>query len=103
GRRWRTWRTWRPRRRRRRPRRWTPSGRGTGSRRRGTTRTASLSEGLPMSSPGYGRIIWVEILDPQGRNPKCRPAVILTADADIRPDGEVWVVAISTDRKSIGE
>jgi mRNA-degrading endonuclease toxin of MazEF toxin-antitoxin module len=43
-----------------------------------------------------GRIVWVELLDPQGRNRKCRPAVIVTPDADIRPDGEVWVVAISS-------
>jgi mRNA-degrading endonuclease toxin of MazEF toxin-antitoxin module len=43
-----------------------------------------------------GRIVWVELLDPQGRNPKSRPAVIVTPDADIRDDGEVWVVAIST-------
>lgn len=43
-----------------------------------------------------GRIVWVELLDPQGRNPKCRPAVIVTADAEIQPEGEVWVVAIST-------
>jgi hypothetical protein len=38
----------------------------------------------------------VELIDPQGRNPKCRPAVIVTPDEDIRADGEVWVVAIST-------
>jgi mRNA-degrading endonuclease toxin of MazEF toxin-antitoxin module len=38
----------------------------------------------------------VDLLDPQGRNRKCRPAVIVTPDTDIRPDGEVWVVAIST-------
>lgn len=31
-----------------------------------------------------------------GRNPKCRPAVIVSPDADIRADGDVWVVAIST-------
>jgi mRNA-degrading endonuclease toxin of MazEF toxin-antitoxin module len=43
-----------------------------------------------------GRIVWVELPDPQGRNPKCRPAVIVTPDAEIQPDGEVWVVAIST-------
>jgi len=43
-----------------------------------------------------GRIIWVELLDPQARNRKYRPAVIVTPDADIRDDGEVWVVAIST-------
>jgi mRNA-degrading endonuclease toxin of MazEF toxin-antitoxin module len=43
-----------------------------------------------------GRIVWVELLDPQSRNPKCRPAVVLTPDADIRADGEVLVVAITT-------
>lgn len=43
-----------------------------------------------------GRIVWVELLDPQGRNPTCRPAVIVTPDEDIRDDGEVWVVAVST-------
>jgi hypothetical protein len=36
-----------------------------------------------------GRIVWVELLDPQGRNPKCRPAVIVTPDADLKDDGEV--------------
>jgi mRNA-degrading endonuclease toxin of MazEF toxin-antitoxin module len=43
-----------------------------------------------------GRIVWVELLDPQGRNPKCRPGVIVTPDADIRVDGDVWVVAVTT-------
>jgi mRNA-degrading endonuclease toxin of MazEF toxin-antitoxin module len=43
-----------------------------------------------------GRIVWVELVDPQSRNPKCRPAIIITPDADLRDDGEVWVVAIST-------
>ncbi len=43
-----------------------------------------------------GRIVWVELLDPQGRNPKRRPAVIVTPDEEIQPDGEVWVVAISS-------
>ena len=49
-----------------------------------------------MSSPSYGRVIWVELLDPQGRNPKCRPAVIITPTDEITPDGEVRVVGIST-------
>ena len=49
-----------------------------------------------MSSLCRGRIVWVELLDPPGRNPKCRPAVIVTPDAEIKPDGEVWVVAISS-------
>lgn len=43
-----------------------------------------------------GRIVWVELHDPQGRNPKCRPGVIVSADAEIRDDGEVWIVAISS-------
>jgi mRNA-degrading endonuclease toxin of MazEF toxin-antitoxin module len=38
----------------------------------------------------------VELLDPQSRNRKCRPAVIVTPDADIQADGEVWIVAITT-------
>jgi mRNA-degrading endonuclease toxin of MazEF toxin-antitoxin module len=45
-----------------------------------------------------GRIVWLELLDPQGRNPKCRPAVIVSPDADIGADGEVWVVGVSTQR-----
>ena len=49
-----------------------------------------------MSPLCRGRIVWVELLDPQGRNPKCRPAAIVTPDADILPDGEVWVVGITT-------
>lgn len=50
-----------------------------------------------MSSPlQQGRIVWVESLDPQGRNPKRRPAVILTPNAEIRPDGEVVVAVLSS-------
>jgi len=49
-----------------------------------------------MSQLRRGRIVYVEVLDPQDRNPKRRPAVIVTPDAEIRADGEVWVVAIST-------
>ena len=43
-----------------------------------------------------GRIVWVELLDPQGRNPKLRPAVILTATPDIHDDGAVVVAAVTT-------
>jgi mRNA-degrading endonuclease toxin of MazEF toxin-antitoxin module len=43
-----------------------------------------------------GSIVWVELVDPQGHNPKRRPAVIVTPSADIQDDGEVWVVAISS-------
>lgn len=43
-----------------------------------------------------GRIVWVEMLDPQGRNPKVRPAVVLTDTAEIRSDGVVVVVAVTS-------
>jgi mRNA-degrading endonuclease toxin of MazEF toxin-antitoxin module len=43
-----------------------------------------------------GRIVYVELLDPQGRNKKRRPAIILTASEEITPEGEVTVVAISS-------
>ena len=43
-----------------------------------------------------GRIVWVELLDPQGRNPKARPAVILTPTPEIREDGQIVVAAITT-------
>jgi mRNA-degrading endonuclease toxin of MazEF toxin-antitoxin module len=49
-----------------------------------------------VSRLGRGRIVWVELFDPQARNQKCRPAVIVTPDAEIHEAGEVWVVAIST-------
>lgn len=42
-----------------------------------------------------GRIVRVEILDPQNRNPKRRPAVIVTPTEEILPDGEVILVAIT--------
>lgn len=50
-----------------------------------------------MSSPlQQGRIIWTELLDPQGRNPKRRPAVIITPTTEIRSDGEVVIAALSS-------
>lgn len=50
-----------------------------------------------MSSPiSQGRIVWVELLDPQGRNPKRRPAVVLTPTTEIRSDGEIVVAALSS-------
>lgn len=50
-----------------------------------------------MSAPlQQGRIVWAELLDPQGRNPKRRPAVVLTPTAEIRSDGEVVVAALSS-------
>lgn len=50
-----------------------------------------------MAAPLHqGRIVWAELLDPQGRNPKVRPAVIITTTPEIRPNGEVVVVAVTT-------
>ncbi len=43
-----------------------------------------------------GRIVWVELLDPQGQNRKARPAVILTPTPEIRETGEIVVAAITT-------
>lgn len=42
-----------------------------------------------------GRIVRVEVLDPQNRNPKCRPAIIITPTEEIRADGDVDLVAIT--------
>jgi mRNA-degrading endonuclease toxin of MazEF toxin-antitoxin module len=50
-----------------------------------------------VSSPlQQGRIVWAELLDPQGRNPKRRPAVVVTPTAEIRSDGDVVVAALSS-------
>ena len=48
-----------------------------------------------MSDLRRGRIVRVEVPDPPNRNPKLRPAIILTPTADIRPDGDVVLVAIT--------
>jgi mRNA-degrading endonuclease toxin of MazEF toxin-antitoxin module len=48
-----------------------------------------------VSSLCRGRIVRVEVLDPQNRNPKSRPAVIVTPTDEIRPDGDVILVAIT--------
>lgn len=48
-----------------------------------------------MTGLARGRLVWVELLDPRGRNPKVRPAVVLTPTAAIRPDGSVEVVAVT--------
>lgn len=49
-----------------------------------------------MSGTDRGRIILVELLDPQGRNPKVRPAVITSPDDFAAVTGTVDVVAITT-------
>ena len=43
-----------------------------------------------------GRIVWVELLDPQGRNPKVRPAVVITTTPEIVASGEIVVAAMSS-------
>ena len=45
--------------------------------------------------PERGRIIWAVIPDKQGRNPKFRPAVILTTREEIEA-GEPIVVAVAS-------
>jgi mRNA-degrading endonuclease toxin of MazEF toxin-antitoxin module len=46
---------------------------------------------------GYGSIVTVaDMLDPQGRNPKDRPALVVSRDEDISPGEPLIVVAIST-------
>ena len=42
-----------------------------------------------------GRIVWVEIHDPAGRNPKLRPAVVLS-QMDSLPAGEPFVAVAVT-------
>lgn len=43
-----------------------------------------------------GRIVWVDMVDPQGRNPKRRPAVIVTPTEAIVADGFVAVAAVTS-------
>lgn len=43
-----------------------------------------------------GHIVWVEMPDPAGRNPKVRPGVVVTPTPDIVAGGSVVVVAVST-------
>ena len=44
----------------------------------------------------HGSIVWVELLDPQGRNPKIRPAVVITPTDDITDEGSVHVIGITS-------
>ena len=43
-----------------------------------------------------GCIVWVEVTDPRGANPKCRPVVLLTRDAEIVPGALLQGAAITT-------
>ncbi len=61
----------------------------------GKKSNSSRSRRLPVSDLRRGRIVRVEVPDPQNRNPKCRPAIILTPTAEIRPGGDLVLVAIT--------
>ena len=43
-----------------------------------------------------GSIVWAELDDPQGRNPKQRPAIVLTPTSEISPDCELVLVAVTS-------
>jgi hypothetical protein len=43
-----------------------------------------------------GRIIWVEVADPQGKHKKLRPAVVVSATADVQPEETLVAVAATT-------
>jgi mRNA-degrading endonuclease toxin of MazEF toxin-antitoxin module len=43
-----------------------------------------------------GSVVWVECADPQGRNRKVRPVVVLTSAADIGAGKPVVAVAVTT-------
>ena len=49
-----------------------------------------------MASLQQGSIVWAQIRDPNGQNPKQRPAVVVTATEDIKPGEPVVVVAATT-------
>jgi mRNA-degrading endonuclease toxin of MazEF toxin-antitoxin module len=48
-----------------------------------------------VSALQQGRIVWATIRDPNGENPKERPAVIVTATEEIHPDQPFVAVAIT--------
>ncbi len=49
-----------------------------------------------MPKPEQGRIVVVEAADPQGRNVKRRPAVIVSRDSEILSGAKISCVAITT-------
>ena len=49
-----------------------------------------------MPKPEQGRIILVETCDPQGQNLKIRPAIIISRTEEIRSDGQIACVAITS-------
>jgi len=46
--------------------------------------------------PEQGRVILATVFDPQGRNPKTRPAVIISETTQIQADGRIACVAITS-------
>lgn len=49
-----------------------------------------------MCQLSQGRVVEIAVTDPRGRNPKPRPAVVLTDTSEISEDGEFVVAAITT-------
>ena len=49
-----------------------------------------------MPKPEQGRIILLEVMDPQKRNAKTRPAVIISETKQIEADGRITCVAVTT-------
>ena len=49
-----------------------------------------------MATLQQGRIVWVRVVDPAGRNPKLRPAVIVTRTSEITATEPMVGVAVSS-------
>ncbi len=49
-----------------------------------------------MASLVQGRIIWAEFLDQNGVNPKVRPAILISSEADTPPGQPFLVVVVTT-------
>jgi len=45
--------------------------------------------------PSQGQIIWANVYDPQGRNPKDRPLLVVSNTSEIAEEAPFWCVAIS--------
>ena len=43
-----------------------------------------------------GSVLWVRVADQAGRNPKCRPAVVVTPTSEIKPGEKIVVVAATS-------
>ena len=49
-----------------------------------------------MSSLCFGRVVWMNTLDSQGRNPKGRPFIVITSNDIIEAGGPVRAIAVTT-------